>query len=99
MHCLCINFLLWFFSRSTILVRLDHRDYPELQYQPGDHLAALPVNSPELVDQLISKLHDAPDPDVSLKILSCKRETSGKTNILVDLYQKTMQCGTFICLV
>ena len=38
-----------FFSRATILVKLEKEDRSQLQYEPGDHIGIYPQNDPELV--------------------------------------------------
>ena len=68
------------FSRSTILVRLDTQNNESLAYAAGDHLAIYPSNRAELVDALISKLQEAPDPDQPMTIeISSEREGKDPT--------------------
>lgn len=40
----------------------------ELLYQPGDHVAIYAGNSPQLVDAILIRLHNAPLPDQIIKI-------------------------------
>lgn len=53
--------------RQTILVKLNTMDSSELQYAPGDHLGVFPANTPDLVDAILSRLHNAPPPDQVVK--------------------------------
>jgi hypothetical protein len=49
------------FSRQTFLARIDlEGNSADMNYSPGDHVAIFPLNSPELVDGIISRLHNAP---------------------------------------
>ncbi|XP_070205997.1 nitric oxide synthase-like [Littorina saxatilis] len=50
-------------SRQTILAKLNTQDSSELQYAPGDHVGIFPANPPDLVDAILSRLHNAPPPD------------------------------------
>ena len=34
-----------------------------MQYAPGDHVGIIPANPPDLVDAILSRLHNAPLPD------------------------------------
>ena len=56
------------FSRQTILVKLDTQGTSDLHYSPGDHVAIFPENSPELVDTILIRLHNAPPPDQLIRI-------------------------------
>ena len=74
---LTMNLLFLGLSRSTILVRIDTRGKKSLSFHPGDHLAIFPANHPRLVQRLIDALHNAPNPDLPIKIQYCQ-EKSGK---------------------
>nr|KAI8753849.1 nitric oxide synthase [Biomphalaria glabrata] len=50
-------------DRQTILVKLNTQGASELLYSPGDHLGIFPANSPDLVESLLARLHNAPNPD------------------------------------
>ncbi|XP_032236183.1 nitric oxide synthase, brain isoform X2 [Nematostella vectensis] len=63
-------------SRSTILLKLDTSPAAEFHYNPGDHLSVFPCNRRELVQSLIDRLCEAPDPDQPIKLEVCQ-ETSG----------------------
>jgi sulfite reductase alpha subunit-like flavoprotein len=39
-----------------------------MNYRPGDHVAIFPLNSPELVDGIISRLHNAPPANQLIKL-------------------------------
>lgn len=54
-------------SRQTILAKLNTQDSSELQYMPGDHAGIFPANPAELVEAILSRLHNAPPPDQVLK--------------------------------
>nr|CBV37021.3 nitric oxide synthase [Stramonita haemastoma] len=54
-------------TRQTILAKLNTQDSSELQYAPGDHLGIFPANPPDLVDAILSRLHNAPPPDQVVK--------------------------------
>ncbi|KAK3768095.1 hypothetical protein RRG08_004637 [Elysia crispata] len=51
-------------DRQTILVRLNTQgaDF-ELAYAPGDHVGIYPANNQELVESVLTRLHNAPQPD------------------------------------
>ncbi|GFR97300.1 nitric oxide synthase, partial [Elysia marginata] len=51
-------------DRQTILVRLSTQgaDF-ELAYVPGDHVGIYPANNPDLVESVLTRLHNAPQPD------------------------------------
>ena len=66
-----------FFSRSTILAKLDTNGSKELTFEPGDHVAVFPANRASLVQQLINMMHEKPDPNWLIKI-EVAREDSGK---------------------
>ncbi|XP_055982486.1 nitric oxide synthase, inducible [Sorex fumeus] len=61
-------------SRSVLLVELSCKDCPGLSYLPGDHLGVFPCNQPELVQGILERLADGPDPHqpVSLETLDDK---------------------------
>ncbi|XP_074641396.1 nitric oxide synthase, salivary gland-like [Tubulanus polymorphus] len=73
-------------SRETILVKLDTRDCPELAFTPGDHIGIFPVNSPDLVDALLARLHNAPPADQMVKVeyLQEKQTPFGKSKDWID---------------
>jgi hypothetical protein len=60
-------FSLSMFRRQTILAKLNTQDSSELQYMPGDHAGIFPANPAELVEAILSRLHNAPPPDQVLK--------------------------------
>lgn len=53
-------FLLFFYSRLTIALRLHTNGHQELRYKPGDHLGVFPGNHDDLVNAVIERLEDAP---------------------------------------
>ncbi|CAL1539173.1 unnamed protein product [Lymnaea stagnalis] len=50
-------------DRQTILVKLNTQGASELMYVPGDHVGIFPANSPDIVDAILVRLHNAPPPD------------------------------------
>ena len=54
-------------SRETILVKLDTYGALELAYVPGDHVAIFPKNSPDMVESILARLHNAPPADQIIK--------------------------------
>jgi sulfite reductase alpha subunit-like flavoprotein len=66
-----------FFSRVTLLVKIDTQGEKNLAYQAGDHVSIFPANDVNLVEALLSKLHNAPQPDKPINMQTCTVE-SGK---------------------
>ena len=57
------------FSRQTFLARIDlEGNSADMNYSPGDHVAIFPLNSPQLVDGIISRLHNAPPANQLIKL-------------------------------
>lgn len=54
-------------SRETILIKLDTYGASELAYVPGDHVAIFPKNSPDMVESILARLHNAPPADQIIK--------------------------------
>lgn len=56
----------------------------ELHYNPGDHVAILPANRQELVEAVLARLENCPDPDQPIQVLLLKEihSLNGKTLIL-----------------
>ena len=59
-------------SRGTQQVILSTSGTNELHYQPGDHVAILPANRKELVEAVLSRLQQCPDPDQPIQVLLLK---------------------------
>ncbi|XP_067864479.1 nitric oxide synthase 2b, inducible [Heptranchias perlo] len=55
-------------SRSTILVELSCEDSKELHYLPGEHIGVFPQNQDALVDGLIKRLKDKPNPNQCVQV-------------------------------
>lgn len=68
-----------------------------MNYSPGDHVAIFPLNSSELVDGIITRLHNAPPPDqlVKLEVIQELTTPMGKCSIPIDCKQ-TYFCEYFI---
>ena len=67
------------FSRKTVLCRMDMGLYgSELSYQPGDHLAIMAANREELVDNILSRLYNAPPADELVKLEVFSEKVLGK---------------------
>ena len=49
-------FVVYLFSRSTILVQLDTQGSSDLAYEPGDHVAIFPINDKELVQRIVGRI-------------------------------------------
>lgn len=64
------------FSRQTILVKLDNQGTSELGYAPGDHCAIFPANNSSLVDNIISRLHNAPAADSVIRVEVLQERTT-----------------------
>ncbi|XP_078600036.1 nitric oxide synthase 1-like isoform X2 [Branchiostoma floridae x Branchiostoma japonicum] len=66
-------------GRETILVRLDSQGSDDLNYVPGDHLAVYPANEDHLVQAVLDRLDNAPDPDciVNMEVLQEKQTPLG----------------------
>lgn len=60
-----------------------------MNYSPGDHVAIFPLNSSELVDGIITRLHNAPPPDqlVKLEVIQELTTPMGKCSIPIDCKQ------------
>ncbi|XP_069181388.1 nitric oxide synthase-like protein isoform X2 [Procambarus clarkii] len=59
-------------SRWTQQVILNTEGINELDYSPGDHVAILPANRRELVDAVLARLDNCPDPDQPIQVLLLK---------------------------
>ncbi|XP_017204583.2 nitric oxide synthase, inducible isoform X1 [Oryctolagus cuniculus] len=59
-------------SRATVLVQLSCEGSPGLSYLPGEHLGVCPSNQPALVQGILERVVDCPDPHqtVHLQILA-----------------------------
>jgi sulfite reductase alpha subunit-like flavoprotein len=71
------------FSRKTDLIVLS-KNSNEILYEPGDHLAIIPVNRIELVDKIIKATTDILNPDDYLvieELVEKKRNGSKKETI------------------
>lgn len=70
-------------SRQTILIKLDTYGASELAYVPGDHVAIFPKNSPDMVESILARLHNAPPADQIIKteILQEKSTPLGSSKI------------------
>nr|KAG5713275.1 hypothetical protein BaRGS_007802 [Batillaria attramentaria] len=81
-------------TRQTILVKLNTQDSSELQYAPGDHLGIFPANPPDLVDAILSRLHNAPPPDqvVKTEFLQEVSTPLGSSKNWVN-YEKMPECS------
>lgn len=52
-----------------MLIKIDTTNgSSEMLYEPGDHVAIFPENSPKLVDAILIRLHNAPPPEQLIKI-------------------------------
>ena len=63
------------------MVELDTTEHSDqMRYVPGDHVAVYPANHEEIVDSILNRLHNAPDPDslVKLEVLKEKPVFLGK---------------------
>ena len=69
--------MLLFFSRKTNLVKLKNVDAPEMQYNPGDHLAVYPANNSKMVEDLLKRCGNEVDID---EIIEIQKDNGG--NIL-----------------
>ncbi|XP_071093891.1 nitric oxide synthase-like isoform X1 [Haliotis cracherodii] len=80
--------------RQTILVRLDTQGAIEMLYHPGDHIGIYPANSPELVEAILARLHNAPPPDqvVKTEILQEKATPLGSVKNWMK-FEKMPQCS------
>ena len=65
-----------YFSRETLLVKLDTGDNTELSYVPGDHVGIFPRNDEKMVEALLDKLSDVPDAEQIVN-LEMSLENSG----------------------
>ncbi|XP_031553421.1 nitric oxide synthase, brain-like isoform X2 [Actinia tenebrosa] len=63
-------------SRATLLVRLDTSNNEDFKYKPGDHLSLFPANKESVVQSLLDRLCQAPDPDQPITV-EASREMSG----------------------
>ncbi|XP_071099648.1 nitric oxide synthase 1-like [Haliotis cracherodii] len=64
--------------RQTILVRLGTNSSTAMKYSPGDHVAIFPSNSPEMVEAILSRLHDAPPAGKIMRTEILKEETTAQ---------------------
>ena len=76
------------YSRVTLLVKIDTQGEKNLAYQPGDHVSIFPANDMNLVEALLNKLHNAPEPDKPITIQSCTVESG------IYLYFSSFKCRT-----
>lgn len=63
-------------SRWTQQVILSTSGTNELNYSPGDHVAILPANRQELVEDVLTRLENCPDPGQPIQVLLLKEITS-----------------------
>ena len=63
------------FSRATLLVKIDTQGEKNLVYKPGDHVSIFPANNVSLVESLLGRLHDAPQPDKPINIQTSTEES------------------------
>nr|ACZ60615.1 nitric oxide synthase [Panulirus argus] len=59
-------------SRWTQQVILSTDSINDLNYVPGDHVAILPANRQDLVDAVLARLDNCPDPDQPIQVLLLK---------------------------
>lgn len=64
----------------TQQVVLDTGNLPELSYQPGDHVAILPVNQSTIVDSVLARLINCPKPDLPVQIMVPSENMTLKEN-------------------
>ncbi|XP_028400716.1 nitric oxide synthase, brain-like isoform X2 [Dendronephthya gigantea] len=62
-------------SHVTLLVKIDTQGEKSLAYEPGDHVSIFPANDVNLVEVLLSKLHNAPQPDKPINMQSSTVES------------------------
>lgn len=55
-------------SRWTQQVIIDTGGINELNYSPGDHVAILPANRKELIDAVLARLDNCPNPDEPIQV-------------------------------
>ena len=46
----------------------------KLEYEPGDHVSIFPSNDTRLVERLLKRLYNIPDPDKPISIQMCTEE-------------------------
>ena len=51
---------------------IDTGGAPELNYEPGDHIAIFPSNREELVSNVLERLTQLEDPDQPIQLLGLK---------------------------
>lgn len=73
---------LQFCSRQTILIKLDTYGASELAYVPGDHVAIFPKNSPDMVESILARLHNAPPADQIIKTEILQEKSTPLGNLL-----------------
>lgn len=56
------------YSRWTQQVIIDTGGINELNYSPGDHVAILPANRKELIDAVLARLDNCPNPDEPIQV-------------------------------
>ncbi|XP_067654893.1 nitric oxide synthase, inducible-like [Haliotis asinina] len=64
--------------RQTILVRLETDSNSAMNYSPGDHLAIFPSNPPEMVEGILSRLHEAPLASQIMRIEMMREDTRAR---------------------
>lgn len=60
--------ILLLYSRWTQQVIIDTGGINELNYSPGDHVAILPANRKELIDAVLARLDNCPNPDEPIQV-------------------------------
>nr|BAF73722.1 nitric oxide synthase [Ambigolimax valentianus] len=81
-------------DRQTILVKLNTQGADELVYVPGDHVGVFPANAPDLVDAILTRLHNAPPPDQIIKTEFLHEvSTPLGTNKTWTLFEKMPVCS------
>lgn len=64
----CSKHILLLYSRWTQQVIIDTGGINELNYSPGDHVAILPANRKELIDAVLARLDNCPNPDEPIQV-------------------------------
>lgn len=50
----------------------------DMNYSPGDHVALFPLNSQELVNGVLARLHNCPQPDQLIKLEHLEETSTSK---------------------
>ena len=79
---------------------MDTQGEAKLEYEPGDHVSIFPSNDVRLVEKLLKRLHNAPDPDKSINVQMYTVE-SGKIlpNSQLKLNAKKHWLGFFLWII